>query len=73
MTETEIRPRLHDAETTSKILGGIVSERWLEDRAAAGDIPCTRLGRSVGWTDDNITQLLAENCFDSTGRKVGRK
>lgn len=74
MTQVEIRPRLHDAETTSQILGGLVSANWLEDKAAAGEIPCTRLGRKPGWTDDDIAQLLAEHAYDSTGRKVdGRK
>lgn len=69
MTDIDVTPRLHDAETTSRILGGVVSANWLQEHA--DQIPCTRLGRSIGWSDDNITQLLAENCFDSSGRKVG--
>ena len=65
--------RLYDAETTSKILGGVVSANWLMEHV--NEIPCTRLGRFIGWSDDNITQLLAENRFDSYGRRKasGRK
>jgi hypothetical protein len=63
--------RLHDAETTSRILGGVVSAGWLKDHT--GEIPCTRLGRFTGWTDNDITRLLAENAYDSAGRKVARR
>lgn len=73
MTEADIRPRLHDAAATSRILGGLVSANWLEEKAAAGEIPCTRLGRKPGWTDADIDELLAEHAFDSTGRKKARR
>ena len=66
--DTGIRQRLHDAEATSQILGGVVSPNWLMDHV--DEIPCTRLGRFIGWSDDNIAQLLAENSFDSTGKRV---
>ncbi|HZU54838.1 MAG TPA: hypothetical protein VFA06_03110 [Actinocrinis sp.] len=63
-------PRLHDYETTSKILGGIVSARWLEDHK--DELHHTRFGRAVGFTDEDITLNLAEHAFDSTGRRKSR-
>lgn len=67
-TETEVVERLHSAEVTSKILGGVVTANWLAEHI--NELWHTRLGRSIGFTDDNIARNLAENCFDSSGRKV---
>lgn len=71
MTETETRPLLHDAEETSKILGGAVSAYWLTRHAGRRDIPHTRIGRSAWWSDADIERLVAENYCDP--RNYGRK
>lgn len=75
MTETETRPRLHDAAAVRRILGEAVSEDWLKRKAGRGEIPHTRIGRSVRWSDADIERLIAENFCDPAdyGRKPKRK
>jgi hypothetical protein len=68
-------PLLMTADQASERLGGIVSARWLRDRAAAAAIPHTQLGRKRCWSEDDLTALIKGGYVDpeTRGRKVQRR
>ena len=37
-----------------------VPETWLRKRAAAGLVPCTRLGRNVRFTEEHLREIVAD-------------
>jgi len=71
VTEMQTKPLLHDAQETRALLGNAVSVDWLKRKAGAGEIPCTRIGRFVRWSDADIERLIAENYCDP--HNYGRK
>lgn len=72
MTQAETQPLLYTAEQASARLGvdgdgkPIVSAYWLKRRAARGLIPCTYVGKSPSWSEQDLLDLLDQR------RKVPR-
>ena len=50
--------RLHTPAEAAEILR--IRESWLRDKAAARTIPCTFIGKHLRFSDDDITQIMAE-------------
>ena len=50
--------RLHTPAEAAEILR--IRESWLRDKAAARAIPCTFIGKHLRFSDDDITQIMAE-------------
>lgn len=51
-------PVLHDAEAASKIVRK--SPSWLYQQGAAGNIPRTKIGHNVYWTDEQLAQIIQD-------------
>ncbi len=72
MTQAETQPLLYTAEQASARLGTddngkpIVSAYWLKRRAARRLIPCTYVGKSPSWSEQDLLDLLEQR------RKVPR-
>lgn len=66
-TDTQMAaPLLYDAEQASKRLGAgsngkpLVSAYWLRRKAAARRIPCTYLGKSPRWSEQDLLDLIEQ-------------
>lgn len=51
-----LKPLLLDTHSAAEQLG--VSYDWLKKRAAARTVPCTRLGRSVRFSAENLEAIV---------------
>lgn len=49
----------------------IKTENWLKTQARAGKIPCTRLGKTICFSEQNLRDLIAQESRDA-GRKKRR-
>lgn len=78
MTQVETEPLIYTADQASQRLGlrgdgkPIKTARWLLDEARAGRIPCTRLGKTPCFSEQNLRDLIAGNFCDPSdyGRKA---
>lgn len=50
--------RLYTPAEAAEILR--IRESWLRSKAAARAIPCTFIGKHLRFSDDDITQIMAE-------------
>ncbi|MFI7049047.1 helix-turn-helix transcriptional regulator [Streptosporangium sandarakinum] len=64
-------PRLYNVHETSLLLRKSVS--WLYQQSAAGNIPCTRIGRNVFWTDAQVTAIIADGSQGPKPKQVPKK
>ncbi|MEO3869426.1 hypothetical protein ABGB18_11390 [Nonomuraea sp. B12E4] len=53
-----IPPVLHDVHAASKIVKR--SPSWLYKKGAAGEIPRTKIGGGVFWTDEQCAQIIRD-------------
>lgn len=51
-------PALHDAEAAGKIVRKSAS--WMYKKGAAGEIPRTKIGHNVWWTDEQCAQIIRD-------------
>jgi excisionase family DNA binding protein len=51
-----VRPRLFTIAEAAVVLN--VPENWLRKKVTAGDVPHTRLGRHVRFTDAHLDQII---------------
>lgn len=58
--------RLHTPAEAAEILR--IRESWLRDKAAARVIPCTFIGKHLRFSDDDITQIMAEGARQPVAR-----
>jgi hypothetical protein len=54
-------PLLFDAKQTLERLGltGVKSEYWLEQQARLQRIPCTMVGRTRRWSEQDMAEIVA--------------
>ena len=60
MSPANLDPLLWNAREASERLGKIVSAYWLERQAAARAIPCTYLGKKLGFSEADLAELLEQ-------------
>jgi hypothetical protein len=53
-----IPPKLHDAHAAGRIVGKSAS--WMYQQGAAGNIPRTKIGHHVFWTDEQLAQIIRD-------------
>lgn len=51
-------PALHDAEAAGRIVRKSAS--WMYKKGAAGEIPRTKIGHNVWWTDEQCAQIIRD-------------
>lgn len=49
-------PTRHDVHAAAKIVGKSVS--WMYQQGAARNIPRTKIGHNVSWTDEQLAQII---------------
>ena len=57
----DAEPLLHDADAAIERLGlkGRKSAYWLKQEARAQRIPCTRAGKTLMWSEQNLLDIVA--------------
>lgn len=67
-------PLVYNAEQASARLNGLKKPNWLKTQARAGRIPHTRLGKTICFSEQNLTDLIAQESRDagSYGRRKPR-
>lgn len=68
---TALPPVALSPEQAAGLLGGVVTGRWLNDRAAAGDIPCLQLGKARAFTPAHLESIAA--LFERPARDSGQE
>jgi hypothetical protein len=58
-SNTDSEPLVHTPAEAAKRIG-IVTERWLRRKAGERRIPCTRMGRAIGFTDEDIQAIIEQ-------------
>lgn len=64
ITAADLEPVLWKAPSAALRLGKVVSGFWLERQAAARAIPCTYLGKRLGFSEPNLAELLVQHRND---------
>lgn len=61
MTASDVQPLLYDAAAALERLGlkGRKSEYWLKQQAREQRIPCTRIGKTLMWSDRDLVDIVA--------------
>jgi excisionase family DNA binding protein len=63
--------RLYTPAEAAEILR--IRESWLRDKAAARVIPCTFIGKHLRFSDDDISQIMAEGARQPVTRARGTR
>ena len=58
---------VYTPEQAAERLGNVVSAAWLRRKAGRREIPCTRIGGKVGFTQKNLDDIVER--FDSPARR----
>lgn len=61
-------PKLHKAPEAGRIVGK--SPSWMYQKGAAGEIPRTKIGHHVGWTDEQLAQIIRDAAQQPTARET---
>ena len=74
VTDTPAEPLIYDPAQASARLNGLKTANWLKTQARAGQIPHTRLGKTIAFSEQNLVDLVAQESRDagSGGRKKRR-
>jgi len=80
VVDVAAEPLIYTPAQASKRLGcdangrPIKTENWLKTQARAGQIPHTRLGKTIAFSEQNLVDLVAQESRDagSGGRKKRR-
>jgi len=61
MSLTDAEPLLRDADQAIIRLGllGKKSAYWLKEQARAQRIPCTRVGKTLMWSEQDLLEIVA--------------
>jgi helix-turn-helix protein len=69
-----IEPLLYTPAQAVKRIGvELVSERWLRRMAGERRIPCTRIGRSIGFSEEDIQAIIAQFNSPVAKRRARRR
>lgn len=60
-------PARHDAHQAGKIVGKSAS--WMYKKGAAGEIPRSKLGHNVWWTDEQLMEIMRSAIQEPKTRK----
>ncbi|GAA2860979.1 hypothetical protein [Nonomuraea rubra] len=63
-----IPPGCHDAEQAGRLVGK--SKSWMYQQGAAGNIPRSKLGHHVFWTDEQIAEIIRGAAQEPQQRKA---
>lgn len=64
-------PLIYNPEQASKRINKLKTANWLKTQARAGRIPHTRLGKTIGFSEQNLRDLIERESrgADSYGRR----
>jgi predicted DNA-binding transcriptional regulator AlpA len=61
-------PARHDVIAAAELVGK--SPSWMYKKGAAGEIPRTKIGHHVSWTDEQITQIIRDGAQEPKQAKA---
>jgi hypothetical protein len=64
-------PKKYDVHQAALIVGK--SPSWMYQQGAAGNIPRTKIGHHVSWTDEQLTQIIRDGAQEPKQAKPREK